>query len=430
MVSHCMSDGPPESAIYGTQVSGAQVAEGGGGAFAALNGGHVELTDTTIADCDAGNLGASLLAFGSATAVLTRVTTNRTWAGVAGSVSSVKGSSIALDASTLSFGTFGFTSGMYADSSYGTDTGPGLWAHTGASLYVTGTVIRNMTAKYYGGCAYARSGAILEMTDSKCLGTYAGRHIGSVGVVLSRGKFTNIEISDCAAVGLASGIMYALHSHVPARTAGARLHSLRTALLFRSHHASPFLRIDNAIFRRNKAGSEGGALRIAYPADCDIRNVLIEDCEADKGGGIALSTGATCKFENIRVMKSKAREGGGVFVAGAKPEKFEKVVIDGCEATELGGGMYVGPASEVSFQVKIMNSKATGQGLGGGLAVAGGTAKMLTGSSISDCSASQGGLIAVSGTLSLSLSCARALSLALSLSPLCALTECNLRSFT
>lgn len=127
-----------------------------------------------------------------------------------------------------------------------------------------------------------------------------------------------------------------------------------------------------------------------------VRDLLVDGCSAGSfGGGIYLN-GATPAMERVRLTNSRATLGGGMYLTGSAPQ-LKNVIVSGCTAAESGGGIWVGPGSTLAAPLDITNSHVATGGSGGGLTVTGGTVNVLPGSRISDCSASTGGLIEVSG---------------------------------
>ena len=69
------------SAFATAKYSGAAVPEGGGGGFAAISGGHLEITDAAIESCSCGNAGAAVLIGAGSTGIMKQSTVDNVHAG-------------------------------------------------------------------------------------------------------------------------------------------------------------------------------------------------------------------------------------------------------------------------------------------------------------------------------------------------------------
>ena len=365
-VSGCVADGPPVSAYLSSVYSAAPVEPGGGGGLAAVDGGHLELTDTSVTNCTVGNQGAALLVSGAgSTAVLTRVAVRYNHAGTNAAVAAILGGSISLVGGEISLNSAGDPAKQVTQPEYGTPLSSGLLAFVNAAVYADGTTISRNKNSGTGGAATAWSGH-MELTNLAMRDNTGDTHIGCVGYVASTGMMDSVELDGCWTPGTAGALCV---------------------------YASP-VNVANTEVKNSHAGLGGGAWYDTNPP-CSLYNVKFDNCDASNGGALKMSAGVYT-LESVKVSNSRATVGGGLSLSS--PTALKSVVIEQCTATDGGGGMYVTPGAEVTGTVSISGSRTLGEGASGGcMAATGGTTTLTSGTSMSGCESRLGGLVAVSG---------------------------------
>lgn len=223
----------------------------------------------------------------------------------------------------------------------------------------------------------------MEITDSRLLhnGGSANRHVGCVGFVFGSGKLDNVTMDGCFSTG----------------NGGA-------ATIY-----TPFkVEFTNTVIRKSQA-AVGGAFWIMESPDVAIQHVEIDGCKATgDGGGVAILAGAVVALTEVTMRDSHARGSGGCLSAAGSTLTLHHVVFDGCTGTD-GGGLFVGAlANVVASHLTISDCRVVNDGKGGGLAISGGVVHLHNGSissdlmrleciQISECTATRGGLIDVTG---------------------------------
>jgi hypothetical protein len=142
-VNDCRSRGPVVTTFGNTVYSGAAVEAGGGGGVAALDGAHLEVVDSTVSGCSAGNTGGAVLVSSGGSGVLTRtrLAENHADAG-GGAIMVILGGAAHVSESTVTLNTVGDPT---RDLKYGTSVGAGVYAHTNVS---TALALKHSTRIY------------------------------------------------------------------------------------------------------------------------------------------------------------------------------------------------------------------------------------------------------------------------------------------
>ena len=130
-VRDCRSDGDvlSNSGNGNGPRGGSVVEDGGGGGVAAINGAHLEVVDSEIARCSAGNIGGGVLVGRASTAVLVRATLIANHADACGGgLSAILGGAAHITDSTVTLNTLGDPSKYGNQAKYGNSMGAGFIA--------------------------------------------------------------------------------------------------------------------------------------------------------------------------------------------------------------------------------------------------------------------------------------------------------------
>jgi len=102
--------------------------------------------------------------------------------------------------------------------------------------------------------------------------------------------------------------------------------------------ASSLPLVDNCVFRENSASS-GAGISLWYNSDAVLRNLLVENNEADiHAGGIYCNFGSSPVIENVIIRENTATYGAGINChEGASPFIFRTQITGNHAATSAGG---------------------------------------------------------------------------------------------
>jgi predicted outer membrane repeat protein len=138
--------------------------------------------------------------------------------------------------------------------------------------------------------------------------------------------------------------------------------------------------IDRSSFERNRAGQSGGAA-YAYE-ECTMRLdfCVVRDNQATDGGGVNFFHCRSSRLSNSQFSLNKASQGGGAVYLNdddyySEPPQIENVLFAMNHAGSTGGGLHcfdtVVPVRRCTFTANDASDPSSGNGLGGGIYVAG-----------------------------------------------------------